>query len=334
MRQYIVKRLLLLIPTFFGVSIFIFVLMRAIPGDAALMLLTAGQDDATSVYGEEYVRAIRKQWGLDKPIWHQYLIWFLGSDLAFDPDGAARGVIRGDFGKSFFRDDSALGELVRRLPVSLELAILTLVVAMGIAIPIGLISAIRQDTPLDYGTRIFPIFFLSVPNFWVGTLLILFPAMLWRYLPPLEYVPPHVDPLTNLRQFIFPAVSLGAFSSAVIMRMTRSTMLEVLRQDYVRTAWAKGLRERVVIWRHALKNALIPVVTIAGLQFNTLLGGTVIIESLFGLPGVGSLTLFAVTNRDYPQLQANVVFFAVVYVLVNLAVDLLYGWLDPRIRYQ
>jgi len=203
-----------------------------------------------------------------------------------------------------------------------------------IAIPAGVVSALKQDTFADYIARLVPIAFLSMPNFWIGTVLIMVPALFWKYLPPLHYIPVYENPGQNLLQFLFPALSLGAFSSAVLARLTRSAMLEVLRQDYIRTAWAKGLREGTVIYRHALKNALIPVVTVAGLQFNGLLGGTVILETLYGLPGVGSLTLLAINQRDYPQVQANVVFFASAYVLINLAMDLFYAALDPRIRYQ
>ncbi len=320
MARYTAKRLGLLVPTFLGVSMVIFVLLRAIPGDAALMLLGQGGSGASS-YGAEAYQQLRHEMGLDRPLWEQYLSW-LG------------GVVRGDWGKSLYTGDSVLAELTRRLPVTIELALLTVVVAWLIAIPAGVISALKQDTAADYVARLIPIAFLSMPNFWIGTLLIMVPALLWRYLPPLQYVPIWQNPGENLLQFLFPALSLGAFSSAVITRLTRSAMLEVLRQDYIRTAWAKGLKEGTVIYRHALKNALIPVVTVAGLQFNTLLGGTVILETLYGLPGVGSLTLLAINQRDYPQVQANVVFFACVYVLINLALDLLYATLDPRIRYR
>lgn len=320
MRNYIIKRLLLLIPTFLVVSMIIFVLMRAIPGDAAIMMLRPGES-GEAIYGPEAYAALRHQFGLDKPLWEQYTIWLWG-------------IMRGDWGRSLYSNTPVLTELFNRLPVTVELAFLTVLIAFSIAIPIGVLSAIRQDTLLDYVARLIPIAFLSMPGFWIGTLLILIPAMLWRYLPPLHYISPLEDPITNLRQFLPPALSMGAFSSAVLMRMTRSTMLEVLRQDYVRTAWAKGLWERAVIQRHALKNALIPVVTIAGMQFGHLLGGTVIMEALFGLPGLGRLTLFSIEHRDYPQVQANVVIFAALYVVINLIVDLIYGWLDPRIRYD
>jgi len=225
-------------------------------------------------------------------------------------------------------------QLFKRIPVSAELAALAIVLALVIAIPVGVISAIRQDTFLDYIGRLVAISGLSLPDFWLGTVMLMMLSLWFRWLPPIGYVPFFTNPLANLQQFVFPALILGFRLSATSMRMTRSTMLEVLRQDYIRTAWSKGLRERVVIYRHALKNAMIPVITIIGTQFSVLLGGTVIMETIFVLPGVGRLTLDSIFNRDYTQLQGNVLFLAMVMVTANLVVDLSYAWFDPRIRYQ
>jgi len=319
MATYLINRFLLLVPTVFLVSVAIFVLLRAVPGDAIFSMLSSGESGEGALGSDVYAQ-LRSQYGLDRPLWEQYLTWALS-------------VLRGDWGKSIYSSESVFVELARRLPTTAELATLTLFISMAIGIPVGVLSAVRQGSFLDYLGRISTVAFLSMPNFWLGTLIILVPAMVWRYFPPVTYVSPFEDPLSNLRQFLPPALALGAQSSAVVARMTRSTMLEVLRQDYIRTAWAKGLRGSEIHRRHALKNALIPVITIAGLQFGSLLGGTVIIESLFGLPGLGQLALAAIQNRDYPQVQANVVIFACVYVVINLMVDLAYGWLDPRIRY-
>ena len=215
-----------------------------------------------------------------------------------------------------------------------ELALLALVVSILISVPLGIISAIRRDTPLDYLSRIIAISGLSLPDFWLGTLVVVFSAITFHWLPPIGYIPFFKDPGGNLQQFLIPALILGVRLTAVSSRMTRSTMLEVLREDYIRTAWAKGLQERVVIARHALKNAMIPVITIMGNQLRFLLGGTVIIESIFALPGVGRLTLDSIIKLDYPQVQANVMFAAVIVILLNLLVDLTYSWFDPRIRYE
>ena len=222
---------------------------------------------------------------------------------------------------------------MERLPVTFELALLAIAISSLLAILVGVISAIRQDTPIDYIVRVMSIGGLSVPEFWIATLIIVFPAIWFNYLPPMRYTPIFVDPWANLQQFGIPAFTMGVRMSAGVMRMTRSQMLEVLRQDYIRTAWAKGLRERVVIYRHALKNALIPVITMMGTQFSSLMGGTVIVESIFSLPGVGRLMLDSIQVRDYTQLQGNVLFLAIVFLTMNLIVDLTYAWLDPRINY-
>jgi len=314
MQQYIIRRLLLMIPVLIGVSIATFVLIRIVPGDIAVLKCGRGCTP-------EQVDLIRKQLGTDKPIVTQYFEWI-------------GGIFRGDMGKSLYTRQPVVDELKRRIPITMELAILALAVASAIAIPIGIVSAIRQDTPLDYAGRLFSIAGLAIPSFWIATLVFTLPAIWWKWVPPTRYKDLWDDPIHNLTQMIIPAAILGLGFSAIQMRLTRSAMLEVLRQDYIRTAWAKGLRERVVLVRHALKNALIPVITVMGIQLAALLGGTVIMEQIFVIPGLGRSTFLSVFNRDYPQLQANVMFLAVVYVTMNLLVDLAYGFLDPRIRYR
>jgi len=315
--EYIARRLLLTIPTLLGVSIILFVLVRVLPGDAALVkageALTGATDEAT-------LNAMRQQMGLDKPIEVQYGLW-LGK------------LLRGDLGVSLRSGERTLGELINRLPVTLELAIGSSLVSVIVGLLLGVIAAVYQDRPLDYFARLFGVLGLSVPSFWLGTLLIIVPAVTIGYMPPLSYVSPFQDLATNVRQFLAPCLALGWALSASVMRMTRSQMLEVLRDDYIRTARAKGLRGTQVLFRHALKNALIPVITITGVQVGFLLGGTVVVEQVYGLPGVGMGTLDAVMLRDYPIIQTNVLFLTVAFVFINLVVDLAYGWLDPRVRY-
>ncbi len=319
MRQYITRRLLLTIPTLIFVSVVIFALMRVVPGDAAMLRVFGGENAAADPAAYE---AARRQLGLDKSYPEQYADW------------VGRMICCLDFGHSFWTKKPVFEEVIDRFPITLELAVGTLIVALLIALPTGVISAIRQDSGSDYVARMIGVIGLSAPGFWIGTLLIVWPAIWWGYSAPLGYIPPHVDPWANFRQFIFPSIALGASFAATLMRMTRSQMLEVLRQDYIRTAWSKGLRERVVVLRHALRNALIPVVTLVGLDFGYLLGRTVIIETVFTLPGIGTSTIHAIYMRDYPQIQGNVLFIAFAFIMMNLAVDLAYAWVDPRIRYS
>jgi peptide/nickel transport system permease protein len=314
MAAYVARRVLMLIPVLLGVSLLVFSLVRIIPGDA----VTAQLQEAANPVS---VAQARKVLGLDKPFVEQYFTW-LG------------GALHGDFGQSLWNyGASAGGEIRTRFPVTLELASLTIIVVVLIAIPGGIIAAVRQDRWIDQGIRFFSVLGLSIPNFWLATLLIVLPASYFHYFAPVAYQSFLTDPWTNLRQFTLPAVALGLHSSAVALRMTRSAMLDVVHQDYVRTARAKGLTSRVIIWRHALRNALIPVVTIIGNQLAILLGGTLVIEQIFSLPGLGRLTFDAIRHRDYPQIQADVLVLAGIVVLVNLAVDLSYAYLDPRIRY-
>jgi len=312
LQQYVLRRLLLTLPVLVGVTLLASGLIRLVPGDAVLVKL----EESGHVSD---LAAARQALGLDRSFPEQYMSW-LG------------GVLHGDFGRSFISDQPVLPLVLRALPVTVELAVLSLVVAFSIGVPIGAIAAVRAGRWPDALGRLLSIAGLSMPSFWIGTLVLLYFAIWFRWIPPIAYVPFLEDPWRNIQQFAVPALALGAHFSAVAMRMTRSALLEVVRQDYVRTAYAKGLRERAVLRRHALKNAMIPVITILGVQFGYLLGGTVLIETIFSMPGLGRLTLDAITQRDYPQLQADVLVVAIMVVLVTLAVDLSYGWLDPRIR--
>jgi peptide/nickel transport system permease protein len=265
---------------------------------------------------------VRQQLGLDRPYLVQYAEWVY------------RIFRYGDLGYSYYSKRPVLDEIIERLPVTFELAAGTMVVSVFLAIVLGTISAVRQDTWLDYASRLSAVLGQAIPNFWVGTLIIVVPAFMFGYLPPVGYVSPFQDPIGNLQQYAGPWFAMGTGFAATTMRMTRSQMLEVLRQDYVRTAWAKGLRERTVVMRHALKNALIPVATLVGINFGNLLGGTVTIEAVFVLPGLGLSTLNAINLRDYPQILANVMFLTTIFLAANLAVDIIYAWLDPHIRYD
>jgi len=265
--------------------------------------------------------ALRAKLGLDQPIYVQYL-QYMG------------GLMRGDLGVSIWSGKPAVNEIIKSLPVTMELAILAVIISISISIPAGVISALKQDTPTDYVARVASIMSLSVPGFFTGTLIVLLPAIWWHYSPPIIYVPFWEDPRVNLQQMLPPAFALGAIEAGVVTRMMRTTMLEVLRQDYMRTAWAKGLRDRVVIYRHALKNAMIPVVTIIGLQVAALMGGSVIMEQIFSLPGLGRLTVGSIFQRDYGQLQGNILFIAAFVLMMNLIVDIAYAWFDPRVHYR
>ena len=316
MWHYIARRALQGLLVLFLVSFVVFSLVRLLPGDAILMQL----DQAAAPTPENLERA-RQELGLDRPFLQQYATWI-------------GGVLRGDLGNSLTSRRPVLHELLKRINLTSHLALMSLVIALAIAIPVGVLSAVRQDTVADYLGRLLAILGLSLPDFWLATVVITFLAIWFRWIPPIGFAPIWVDPARNLSQLLLPALIIGARLAAVSMRMTRSSLLEVLRQDYIRTAWAKGLRARVIIVKHAFKNAFIPVVTIVGQQFSVLLGGTVIVEFIFLQPGVGSLMLDAVVLRDYTLIQGAVLFFAAVTVVMNLLVDLSYAWLDPRIRYS
>ncbi|GAI61136.1 unnamed protein product [marine sediment metagenome] len=329
MRAYIIRRVLLAIPTVFLISLIIFFVIRLIPGSAIDALIGQMLHHGGSAIGIDRA-TLEHTMGLDVPIFTQYGRW-----VGFLPgeDGSFSGIFQGDWGKSLFTEIPVLEEILTRWPVTLELGLMGLIISQLIALPIGIYSAVRQDTWGDYIGRSFAILCIAVPGFWIATLVLVFPGIWWGYMPPITYVSFLEDPINNLRMLIVPAIILGMALSGATMRITRTMMLEVLRQDYIRTAWAKGLRERVVILRHTLKNALIPVVTLIGIWVPVVIGGTVIIERIFCLPGIGSLIVHAATLRDYPVVSGIMLFFGGVMVLTNLMVDLTYGYLDPRIRY-
>ena len=310
------RRLLLAIPVLLLSSLVVFGLMRVMPGDA----LTALMAESGNVSARE-LQKLRKELGLDLPYHKQYLIW-VSQMVTFNP------------GNSVFTGEAISVSLKKSIPVTIELAALAMTFGLVLAVPMGVLSATRQDKLSDYIGRLIAVSGQSFPDFWIGTLIITFAAIWFNWMPPLGYTSAWEAPWRNLQQFLLPAAVLGLRLSAATMRMTRSTLLEVLREDYVRTAWAKGLSERIIVYKHALKNALIPVVTIVGGQVGTLLAGTVIVETIFALPGMGRLTVEAILFRDYPVVQTNVMLVAGTLVALNLLVDLTYAWLDPRIRYQ
>ncbi len=312
MTEYILRRILLMIPVLLGVSFILFALVRVLPGDIAVARL--GTEASP-----ELVRQLRAELRLNRPLHEQYLEWLWGA-------------LRLDFGRSLWNHRSVRDNMVAALPVTLELAALALVIEVAIAIPFGILSAAMQDRWPDYLLRLFSTLGLAVPNFWLATLVITFPAIWWNWAPP-PGVPGILDQPANLIKYLIPAACVALSTSAIVVRLMRSMMLEVLRQDYIRTAYAKGLTGRAVLVRHALKNGLIPVVTIIGNQMGFLLGGLVIIEQVFALPGLGRLALDAITQRDYPQLEANVLLLAVSFLVINLVVDVMYAYLDPRVRY-
>jgi peptide/nickel transport system permease protein len=318
MQAYIMRRLLALIPTMFFASLIVFVTVRLIPGDIIDMMLSQNDIAAAKVSRDQLVAAL----GLDKPIWTQYAHW-MGNIL-----------FAGDFGRSLWQNTPVSELLLARLPVTFQLGAMALIVALLVAIPIGAYSAMRQDTAGDYLGRSFSILMLAVPGFWMGTMVMVFPSIWWGWSPDVKFVSFTQAPLHNLKQMIIPAVILGTSLSAVTMRLTRTMMLEVLRQDYIRTAWAKGLPEKLVVARHALKNALIPVVTLIGLQAPLLIGGAVIMEQIFVIPGMGLLLLDAVNQRDYPIITGVFLVVGVAVMVINLLVDLSYGFLDPKVRYR
>ncbi|MBI4308048.1 MAG: ABC transporter permease [Chloroflexi bacterium] len=318
MRRYVAVRLLQFIPSLLGVSIAVFVLLRIMPGDVASLILL-GQGGGVQPREEDII-ALRHQLGLDVPIHVQYVDWLWG-------------LVRLDPGRSLFYDVPIRAEILRTLPVTAELIVLTLAVSLAISIPLGVLSAIRQNTWLDHALRVFSVAGLSMPTFWSGTLVLLFLVTLFNWIPPLGISMLWEDPWANVKQMVLPALTLGYFLSAMTSRMVRSAMVEVLREDYVRTAWAKGLRERVVVLRHAFRNASLPVVSLVGVQFAIILGGTVVIEQIFTLPGIASDLVNAIFHRDYPMVEAVVMLFAFLILAVNLVIDMMYAWLDPRIRY-
>ena len=324
---------MLIIPTLFVLTILVFLSVRFIPGDAIDAML--GRTEFLSANVDR--AALERMMGLDVPVYVQYGRWI---GVLPTPDwitGETRftGLLQGSLGQSLIGNQGAVREkIIGRLAVTTELGVIAIVIGLLIALPVGIYSAMRQDTAADYVGRSVAILGLATPNFWLAIMVVLYPSLWWAWSPPMEWVPFGEDPLGNLGVFILPSLVLGTALAAATMRMTRTMMLEVLRQDFVRTAWAKGLRERVVVMRHAFKNALIPVVTLIGLQLPILIGGSVIMENIFNLPGLGRLMLVALEDRDYPVVSGVNLFFGTAVVLFNLLIDLLYSYLDPRVRYD
>ena len=314
MQAYIIRRVIFLVPVLFAVSIAVFVALRFMPGDITVILLGR---EATP----EQVAELRADLGLDNPVSVQYVNWM--GDL-----------LRGDLGKSQILGNSVADEIAARLPITVEILVLTVLTTAVVGVTLGVISAVFQNSPLDYVVRVTSIFGLSVPGWWVGIMILLLPAIWWSYSPPLGHVPVQQNLWDNLRQFLPPALTLAAASSAVVMRLTRAVLLDVLRQDYIRTARSKGLQERVVIARHAVKNAMIPVITVLGGQMTVLFGGAVIIEQVFGLEGLGRYMFTSISARDFPVVQVLTLYIAAIVVGMNLLVDISYAWLDPRVHYR
>ena len=336
MSAYIIRRLLLIIPTLSILTIIVFLAVRFIPGDIIDVMVARMIEQGAG--GAEIDReALERRLGLDVPAYVQYGRWLgvLPTRDLITGESRFKGLLQGALGQSLWGAHFSVEEkIIGRLPVTIQLGVMAIVIGLVIALPVGIYSAIRQDTAADYAGRSVAIIGLATPNFWLGTMVMLYPAIWWGWSPPIEMIPFTEDPLSNIGMFLIPSLILGTASAAATMRMTRTMMLEVLRQDFVRTAWAKGLRERVVVLRHSVKNALIPVVTLIGLQLPILIGGSVIMENIFSLPGLGRLLLTALDTRDYPMVSGINLVFATAVVLFNLLIDLLYSYLDPRVRYD
>ena len=319
MRSYIIRRLLLIIPTVLIVSTIVFLGIRLIPGDVVDYMATMIYQYGTGAGDPR--EAIRQKLGLDVPILVQFGRWLVG-------------IVKGDLGVSLWTSTSVTEGILTRLPVSLEVGSLAILISLMIAVPVGIYSGMRPETGGDYVLRSFAILAIAVPSFWLGTMVMTYPAIWWKWSPPMFYVRFFVDPVANLNLVIVPAILQGLWLSGITMRFTRTMMLEVLRQDYIRTSWAKGLSEKVVVMRHVLKNTLIPLITMIGLQLPVLIGGAVVVEEIFGLPGLGSYLVRALEKRDYPIVSGINLFMAGFVLLVNVIIDISYAWLDPRIRYR
>ena len=317
MRQYLIRRVLLMIPTLLGVALVIFLLMRVVPGDI-VELKYAGEGASIS---KETLQKERELLGLDKPLYYQFGSWMWG-------------LMRGDFGVSMWTGRPITHEVAIRFELTLQLAIMAMVISVILGIPLGMMAALKQDTWVDYSVRVFSIAGLATPSFWLGVVMILVLLIFFKWLPPMEFTPLWKNPAANFVQLIWPAMAVGYRYSAMIMRMTRSTMLDVLREDYIRTARAKGLFEKLILFRHALKNALLPVVSVIGLELAFLLGGLVVTEQVFNLNGLGLLLVQSIERRDYMMTQSLVVLVAFFFVLMNFTLDILFAWLDPRVRFN
>jgi peptide/nickel transport system permease protein len=316
--KYILTRLVLMVPTLLGVIVLVFFLLRVVPGDVVEMRFASGQNQWVD---QKVLDAERAKLGLDKPLWRQFGDYLMG-------------LLRLDLGRSMWTGSPITEEIKLRFALSLQLALMATFVATILAIPLGIVAALRQDTWVDYAVRVFSIAGLAMPSFWLGILLILGLLIVFHWLPPMVFTPLWVNPWQNLAQLIWPAVAVGYRYSAVATRMTRSAMLEVLREDYIRTARAKGLWQKLILTRHALKNAMLPVLTVIALEFAFLLGGLVVTEQVFNLNGLGLLFVQAIANRDYTLTQALVLIVATAFIVMNFLVDLAFAWIDPRIRYR
>lgn len=317
MHQYLIRRILLMIPTLLGVAMVIFLLMRVVPGDI-VELKYAGEGASIS---KETLQKERELLGLDKPLWFQFGGWLWG-------------LMRGNFGVSMWTGRPIIHEVSIRFELTLQLAIMAMILAVILGIPLGMIAALKQDTWVDYSVRVFSIAGLATPSFWLGVIMILVLLIFFKWLPPMEFTPIWKNPAANLVQLIWPALAVGYRYSAMIMRMTRSTMLDVLREDYIRTARAKGLFEKLILIRHALKNALLPVMSVIGLELAFLLGGLVVTEQVFNLNGLGLLLVQSIERRDYTMTQSLVLLVAFFFIVMNFALDILFAWLDPRVRFK
>ena len=319
MRKYLGQRLLIAIPTLFGVTLLIFIAMRVLPGDPLSAI--SGEGGGTYVLSKEQLQAARVSLGLDRPYVVQYLDWL-------------RDILRGDLGKSFWRGEPIRELIFRRAPITGQIALMAIILSWVIGLPVGLVGALWRNSFTDYASRLVVTFFMAIPSFWVGLMVVLSLVLAFTWRPPLTIVYLWDDPIRNLQMTTGPALILGVALAAMMARITRSSVLEVLGEDYVRTARAKGLRERIVVWRHALVNAMLPILTVSGTALGALLGGSVAVERAFGVPGLGLALVFAVAERDWMLIQNLVLLYGVVFVLINLVIDVSYGWFDPRIRYQ
>ncbi|MFC1917103.1 ABC transporter permease [Chloroflexota bacterium] len=317
MQSYIIKRLLWIIPIMLGAVTVIFLIMNVLPGDVAMVIL--GEEGAS--VSPEKLEVLRQDLGLNRPLYEQYFSWM-------------GGLLHGDLGTSLWTGLPVTTMIAVRLPYSLTLVAMAVLISIIIAIPVGVIAALKQDSWVDYLLRVFAIAGLSMPSFWFAILILLFVVSLFKWFPPLAYAPIYEDPFVALQQLFLPAIAIGYRQAAVSARMMRSSMLEVLREDYIRTAWAKGLRERTVIYLHALKNAGLPVITIFGVEIAVLFSSQVIIEGLFNIPGIGGMLVEAILHRDIPLAEGTVLFIVVFVMLVNLMIDIIYSWVDPRVTYK
>ena len=319
MRKYLGQRLLIAIPTLFGVTLLIFIAMRVLPGDPLSAI--SGEGGGTYVLSKEQLQAARVSLGLDRPYVVQYLDWL-------------RDILRGDLGKSFWRGEPIRELIFRRAPITGQIALMAIILSWVIGLPVGIVGALWRNSWTDYAFRFVVTLFLAIPSFWVGLMVVLSLVLAFTWRPPLTIVYLWDDPIRNLQMTTGPALILGVALAAMMARITRSSVLEVLGEDYVRTARAKGLRERIVVWRHALVNAMLPILTVSGTALGALLGGSVAVERAFGVPGLGLALVFAVAERDWMLIQNLVLLYGTIFVLINLVIDVSYGWFDPRIRYQ